>query len=331
MWDRASFHHEVAYALPWKDQLVPELEDSNVPVHCLGTARLPTMVTRLRALVRDVGATIVHAHLPTTGIAARLAGAAPVIYTEHNLAGSYRLPVRVANRLTYGRNSAVIAVSPAVAASLAGYPGPGPVVVPNGVSVSVSDEDIIRVREELDLRERKLVVQVGNIRPGKGHATLARAACLLRAGDQSPVVVSVGAERSPGELGRVLGDVDASGVRFVGRRDDALAFLAAADVVVNPSDVEGLPLAVLEAMALARPVVATAVGGVADLIRDGDTGKLVGPGDSRALADAVTELLVDPEGASRLGTRARELIEDEYRLDKMVSRVENVYREVLSG
>ncbi len=118
-------------------------------------------------------------------------------------------------------------------------------------------------------------------------------------------------------------------VRFLGRRGDALAFIAAADVVVNPSDQEGLPVALLEALALARPVAATDVGGVSSVIHQGETGLLVPAGDPAALAEAVSRLLGDREMAAGMGKAGRALVEAKHGLATMVNEVEDVYRRVL--
>ena len=109
------------------------------------------------------------------------------------------------------------------------------------------------------------------------------------------------------------------------------SFIAAADVVVNPSDHEGLPVAVLEALALARPVAATSVGGVPSVVRPGETGLLVPAGDPSALADAVSQLLDDPEMAASMGKAGRALVEQNHGLAAMVNEVEDVYRRVLGG
>ncbi len=106
--------------------------------------------------------------------------------------------------------------------------------------------------------------------------------------------------------------------------------MEAADVYVNPSDFEGLPVSILEAMALARPIVATEVGGVPSVITD-TTGVLVPPADPQALADAVADLLEEPERAASLGRAARALAERSYGLDRMVRRLEEIYDEVLGG
>jgi len=331
-WDRDRFDYHVAYVLPWKDQLVPGLTDRGVVATCIGGPRGTSAgaARRLRHLIRSLGVELVHAHLPATGVLARLISPVPVVYTEHNVASSYRLPVRLLNRATYGRNSAVVAVTEAVAASLEGYPGPAPTVIRNGVSTVTDPRAGDRVRTELDLApDDPLIVHVGNIRPHKGHEVLVETA--RRLGQRRPdvTVVSIGAEKHPGDLERVRAlAADLPRLRFLGRRPDARDFIAAADVVVNPSSVEGLPVAVLEAMASGTPVVATAVGGVPSVVHDGATGLLVPPNDPGAMADATLLLLDDPKLGRRLSSAARDVVVRDYGLERMVRAVEEIYEEL---
>jgi glycosyltransferase involved in cell wall biosynthesis len=119
-------------------------------------------------------------------------------------------------------------------------------------------------------------------------------------------------------------------VLFTGHRDDARALLAEADVVALPSWTEGLPLAVLEAMTQARPVVATLVGGTAEVVVDGETGLLVPPRDPEALAQAIERLLADPTLRRRLGEAGRRRVEERFSLDAMTRRVLAIYDEVVS-
>ena len=336
VWDRSSFDYRVAYALPWKDQLVGEIERLSVPVRCIGTRHgvTPSVFPRFRRLLAEWRADLVHAHLPVAGILARIASKVPVVYTEHNLAWSYRLPTRTMNRLTYRRNDAVTAVSQAVADTISGYPGPPAAVVTNGVAVAVDSRARSRARSELGLKDDDpLVVHVGNIRPGKGHDVLVDAAALLRHRGIGVSVVSIGVEKNEGDLRRLQNRVSEAGldgrVRFLGRRPDALAFIAAADVYVNPAEIEGLPVTILEAMALGRPVVATAVGGIPAVVRDGITGLTVGPGRPDKLADAIATLLDQPGEAHRLAEAGSRLVVAEYGLEPMVRAFEAIYRQVL--
>jgi glycosyltransferase involved in cell wall biosynthesis len=335
-WDRDTFEYEVAYVLPWKDQLVPELVGLQVRVHCLAARAplLPRPLMALRHLLRMGSFDLVHAHLPTAGVAARLVSPVPVVYTEHSLASSHRWLTGLLNRITYPRNAAVTAVSEAVATSVARYRSPVE-VVPNGVSCRVDPVEAEKARAELELDGRPLVVHVGNIRPQKGHRNLIEVAERLKRANHPALIVSIGGEKLAGDRTALEREVEERGlrehVRFLGRRSDARAFIAAADVVVNPSDDEGLPVALLEALALERPVVATAVGGVPAVIRSGETGILVEKGDSAGMAEGITTLLADPEQARRLGKAGRAMVEARYGIETMVRSFEHIYRRVLGG
>ncbi|MEN8238865.1 MAG: glycosyltransferase [Actinomycetota bacterium] len=336
-WDRDRFDYRVAYALPWKDQLVEPLLDQGIPVECFGSKRgmTPASAWRFARLTRQWDASIVHAHLPSMGAVARLTQRVPVVYTEHNLATSYRMPVRMINRATYSRNAAAIAVSEAVADSIDSYPSPSKQVIPNGVDVGFN-VDTTNVRKDLGLTNAQhLVVHVGNIRPLKGHAMLVAAAASLAGTRKDIQIVSIGGEKTEGDLDKIrtmAADLGVSQrIRFLGRREDALAFIAACDVYANPADVEGLPVTILEALALGRPVVATSVGGVPSIVRDSETGILVPPGDPDAMAQAIAWMIDNPATAAAYGANGRALVEERHGIERMVRDTEAVYDEVLRG
>lgn len=337
-WDRDRFEYRVAYMLPWKDHFVQQIADRGVQVECLDWRRPPGLTAgrRLRRMARGWQPHVVHSHLPAAGILARLTVADSAhVYTEHNIVSSYRRPTRLLNRVTYSRNRAVITVSDAVAKSVAGYPGPRPTVIPNGVAIEVPPEEASRTRSELGLKTGDpLVVHVGNIRPHKGHHTLVDAARLLLQEVPDATVISIGAEKHAGALARLRERARDLGIedrlRFLGGRDDAKSFLAAADVVVNPADVEGLPVTLLEALALAKPVVATSVGGVPSVIEHERTGLLVPPDRPEELASALTRALSAPE-AAEWGNQGALVVEESFGLDRMVTSYEALYESVLDG
>lgn len=336
-WNRDRYDYRVAYALPWKDQLVQPLLERGIPVECFGSKRgmTPASAWRFARLTRRWDASIVHAHLPSMGAVARVTQRVPVVYTEHNIAASYRMPVRMINRATYSRNAAAIAVSDAVAASIDRYPSPSKQVIPNGVDIE-GEIDISGVRSELGLTDTEhLVVHVGNIRPLKGHTTLVAAAASLDSIRKDIQIVSVGGEKTAGDLESIRAMASDLGVseriRFLGRREDALAFIAACEVYVNPADVEGLPVTILEALALGRPVVATSVGGVPSIVRDGETGMLVPPGDPDAIAQAIAWMIDHPETASAYGASGSALVKERHGIEQMVRATEAVYEGILGG
>jgi glycosyltransferase involved in cell wall biosynthesis len=295
----------------------------------------PVVVGNLRRLLKEWKTDLVHAHLPSAGILARMVSPVPVVYTEHNMARSYQRSTRLLNRLTYARNAAITAVSDAVAKSVADYPGPGVMTVPNGVALVDDPVAASQARAELDLSpDDALVVHVGNIRPGKGHDMLIDATIELLRLRPDVTVVSIGAEKYPGDLERLRDKTRKAGVGkrllFLGRRPDALSFILAADVYVNPAEVEGLPVTILEALAAGRPVVATAVGGVPSVIHDRRNGHLVPARSPQALARAIAEVLADPEQAEQMGRAAVATVAEEYGLEPMIRKFEDIYRRLLS-
>jgi glycosyltransferase involved in cell wall biosynthesis len=203
--------------------------------------------------------------------------------------------------------------------------------IPNGVLASPppSDRD---VRAMLGIPPGVPVIGlVGVLRPQKAISVLVHAAALLK--DEWPhaqvLVVGAGPERaSLEELARELGLQDT--VRFIGHRSDVSDLLSVLDVAVSCSDFEGSPLAVMEYMEASLPVVATAVGGVPDLIESGLNGLLVPPRDPPRLAGAIAELLRDPQRARAMGARGRERRLNEFDIDVLVHRLEDLYRELVA-
>ena len=335
-WDRERFEYHVAYMLPWKDQLVPRLEEQDVPVHCLGWDPPAPLRTagNLRGLVAEWRPQIIHSHLPAASIIARLAvPGTPHVYSEHNIVDYYRRPTRWMNRITYAMNDAVVAVSKAVADSVTGYPGKDPHVVPNGIAPLRPARSRSDIRKELVMDpDTYLVVHVGNIRPHKGHRNLIAAAEMLDT-TVDALIVSIGGEKFEGDLSRLDEEVRGrrleNRIRFLGRREDAIDFIAAADLVVNPADVEGLPLTLLEALALGKPVVATSVGGVPTIIKDRETGILVPAKDPSSLASAISFALSSPD-ASSWGQAGAKLVAERHGIDDMIRRYEEIYSGIVN-
>jgi glycosyltransferase involved in cell wall biosynthesis len=205
--------------------------------------------------------------------------------------------------------------------------------LPNGIPAPSVPADQGEVREELGVPpDVPLIGSVGVFRAQKDFGTLVRAHALLLKchADAHLVIVGDGPEWSNVEqLVAELGLQER--VRLVGLRSDAVRLAAAFDVAVNSSLFEGSSLAVLEFMALARPIVATAVGGTSDLLAHGEAGVLVPSGDAGALAAAIGELLDDPVRARELGERARRRQREQYDLDVQVRRLEGLYEELLAA
>ncbi|WP_407691110.1 glycosyltransferase [Rubrobacter marinus] len=171
---------------------------------------------------------------------------------------------------------------------------------------------------------------IARLQPEKGVASFLKAAASVAEELPAARFVVVGDGPMREELHALAGRL---GVRdrvlFLGFRPDAQALLGLLDVVAVPSVSEGTPLVVLEAMAAGVPVVASSVGGIPDQIRPGSEGILVPPGDPRALGDGLLEVLRDPELARRMGEAGRLRASTEFGHEKMVRRVEAIYRDAL--
>jgi glycosyltransferase involved in cell wall biosynthesis len=214
------------------------------------------------------------------------------------------------------------------------------VVVYDGIDAAPAGPaaSAIEVRREFGLAEgEKLVGTVARVSPQKDLVTLARAAALV-------------AERRPGVRFMVVGDYEEAnrghyeevrralaeaGVRerfvFTGFRADVARLMGAFDVFVLCTHFEGLPLVILEAMALGRPVVATAVDGIPEIVRDGRTGLLHGHEDAEGLAARLLSLVEDDAYAARLGEAGREFVKMEWSRERFASNMSRLYVEALGA
>jgi glycosyltransferase involved in cell wall biosynthesis len=283
----------------------------------------------LARLLRREGVDIVHTHghlaVNVVGrVAGRLAGAAVVshmhIENAFRAGRGRRLQVALDNataRLCF----AIVAVSDTTRSELVrqGYPAERLVTVHNGVEPAVEVEPV-------RLAEGPTVVEVARLARVKGQQTLLEAIVDVGA---SAILVGRDLEQGGAYEAELRARAERLGVDgrvvFAGYRDDVSALLAGCDVFCLPSRSEGLPLVVLEAMAHGKPVVATAVGGTPELVRDGETGLLVPPGDASALAAALRSLIADPERAARMGAAGRRRVLDEFGAAAMVERILGLY------
>jgi L-malate glycosyltransferase len=230
-------------------------------------------------------------------------------------------------RLAYRAATRIVANSPAGAEILAteGIRGARVSVIPNGLEASA----YLEPRRKGPVSR---VITVANLRPEKSHETLIAAAALLAPScpDLRYVIVGDGSRRAELEaLARVKG-VDRI-VEFLGHREDVPELLAGADVFVLPSRSEAFPNGAIEAMAAGLPVIASAVGGIVDLIEPGRTGMLVPPSDAEALAAALRTLRADPARAQTIGAAARCEALARYSFDRMLRAFEDLYETELQA
>lgn len=297
----------------------------------------------LAAAVAAAKADVIHAHgLKAGWLAASLGRRCrpPLVVTAHNVvlpevAGSGVVTTALAHMeaVLPARADAMVAVSAEMARRLAGVRGAGRVTVVAPVAPAPRPtRGRADVRAAWGLRPgQPLVVSVGRLHPQKGHATLIDAAAILARWRPGVRVVIVGGGPSAGALASRIERLDLSGVvSLVGPAVSGADALAAADVVALASIWEGWPLVVSEAVQLGRPVVATAVGGIPEMLADGVSGWLVAPRAPAEMAGALEAALADPGEAAARASVARLELEARCSPDALVDGVEAVYLDVLT-
>jgi glycosyltransferase involved in cell wall biosynthesis len=294
---------------------------------------------RLARFLRRERVDVLHAHKFGSNVWAALVDAvAPVpVFVAHEHTWSYEgQPLRrfLDRALIARRADRFVAVSREDQRRMSSVEHIDPrrtMFIPNGIPPSPppSGRD---VRAELGIERGPVIGAIGVLRAQKAHHVLLRASAeLVRTHPSLTVLIAgEGPERASLEgLARELGISDH--VRLLGYREDVPDILRALDIAVSSSDFEGSPLAVMEYMDAGLPIVATAVGGVPDLITDGVDGRVVERRDPHALASAISELLGDRELGERMGASARERRRTEFDLDTLVRRLEDLYEGLLGA
>jgi glycosyltransferase involved in cell wall biosynthesis len=355
--DHARFRHHVCAMIP-ELQLAGEFRAAGIEPIVLehhGGSSIPGSVRRIAALLDELAIDVVHANrtldLMLAGTAARLRGV-PVVSTLHWLGrledhpedrgaslarrAEERTPVLL-NRLLADR---VVAVSDAVKRSygaLAGFPSERTEVVYPGLHVAGHPPPDAAARAgaraALGLgAEAPVLLNVGRLEPVKGQRHLVPMMRRLRERLPEAVLLVAGAGDLHDVLARQIGEADLGGaIHLLGSRDDVDALLAASDLLMLASESEAAPLPLFEAMRAARPVVATDVGGVPEIVLDGETGLVVPRGDARAMADAALRILTTPGEGERMGGAGRRLAEERFDIARSLCALERIYREVAAA
>lgn len=289
------------------------------------------LAARRLARVLPQFADVVHAHGARAAWIAALAHRHrpfPLVFTAHNLIGR-DLPSRLGIPFIGFHCDRLLAVSPSVADSLAacGIPRAKVQIVPNGIDLAYFDPSGLNraaARASLGVSQNAFVVAAAaRLSREKGIDTLLQAAAqrtgmtFLVAGD--------------GPLKSTLARHLPPNAKLLGRRDDIRPLLAAADVFAVPSRREGQGISALEAMAAGAPLVAARVGGLADMLADGETALLVPPADPDAIAAALSRLQSDTRLRQKLVANAAVIVRERYDLPTMLTAVTEVYREVALG
>ncbi|HEU4401134.1 MAG TPA: glycosyltransferase [Candidatus Polarisedimenticolia bacterium] len=340
---REGFEVTVACLKGW-GPLGDELDARGVRAVALGCARFWDLraAGRLLSLLRRDRIQIVHAHLFSANLAARLLGwlaGVPVVISSHHDTDVRMGPGRrLVEHLTAPLSDAVIACSEAVRRYAIERYGLRPGLVrtlQNAIEIAASDDDPggrERLRRELGAGPGDLLIgAVGRLdEPKKGLSVLLAAARILVREVPEIRLALVGDGPARALLERRAAQEGVSHrATFTGERRDIAAVMRALDLLVLPSIWEGFGLSLLEAMAAGLPVVASRVGGVPEVVVDGETGVLVPPGDPQALASACAALLRDRPRLERLGRAGRERVERLFRIERLVRETADLYRGLL--
>ena len=341
--DRSRFEYRYGYFLPWKDALVSSLQAEGADVVCFGARSNLTILLAARRVaghLRRCRADVLHCHLPIAGVVGRVAGklaGVPVVYSEHNKMERYHPFTRRLNLSTWGWQDRVIAVSSDVAESVRAHARSDVrvEVVLNGVDVHRFDRcrvDAAALRRELGIPLGAPVVgTVAVFRTQKRLDQWLEAARALLEVYPDARFLLVGDGPLRAELSARADSLGLNGaVHWAGLQSDVRPYLAAMDVYLMSSAVEGLPIALLEAMAMRCVVVATSVGGIPEVVVDGRNGFLVPAGRPDVFAEVTGRVLRSPSALARVADEARRTVEERFSIRKMTEQLEAAYQDVVS-
>lgn len=297
------------------------------------------LIRELRAIVKKYRIDIVHTHASFSGrLAAKAAGVKHIVYTKHRM--DWQAPrglikkqvTTLLNNLTYHR---VIAVSKAVKDDLcqSGVPEDKITLIYNGIDVkkfrAQAGGGSPNPWPEIG-KKRRVVGIVGRLEPEKGHRYFLEAAAIILKKREDVFFIVVGTGSLAGELAGLARRLRISEhVLFTGYQDQIAEFIAKMDVLVIPSLTEAFGIIMLEGMCLAKPCVASAVGGLVEIAgEDGRTAFLIPPADAKAIAAKVIFLLEHPELAQAMGARAVTEVEQKFTAEKMAGEITSLYYEL---
>ena len=324
--------------------LAPQLSEEGIEVYLL--KRNPGVdffyIVRLARFLRKTDTQILHLHNPTAffygAIAGRIAGTPCIIYTEHGRDFSSSKKVKLANRMLSKLVDKVVTVAEFGKCYLVKEEGVSEdsiVTIHNGIDGVRfgSAADAPGLRRSLGLKDgQKVIGIVARLDPIKNHKILIQAMQQVTGRWPDAVLLVIGDGPLQGELEAQTGVLGLSAsVHFLGARPDVPDLLGILDLFVLCSHSEGLSLTLIEACAATKPIVATDVGGNSEVVEHGVNGLIVPPDRPDMLAEALVEILSDPEKARCMGEAGRVKFEREFTLDGMVQAYEQLYISCMSG
>lgn len=341
--DEQLFSYSYAYFLEGKDDLVLELESRGASVQALGARGNLSIffkIPELRQYLRREKIDLIHAHLPIAGVAARLAAlplGIPVVYTEHNLMERYHPVTRFLNRYTFGMQKAAIAVSEDVAQSIHKHAPNKTLVrtITNGIDAeafSRKPKEALQLKKRLGIPEDALVIgMVAVFREQKQLPVWVKVASALAKEYEKVFFLLVGSGPLQEQVKQLVSEEGLEKRLLMPGlvREDMVDWYSAMDIFFMSSRFEGLPLALLEAMAAGCSIVATRVGGVPEVIADAVHGRLVPYDDPHAMKEALGHYLQHPEDRKKEALAAVERVKEAFSIQRMTQEIETLYLEIL--
>ena len=334
-------------SLKEKMEIAEKIEKSGVSVHCLGMNNEEGVIGWLSSVktlfllffyLKKMRPTIVHSFLFRANILARIAGClagVPVIISSIRVMGGEKRYYHFLERVTSFMVDHYVTVSESIKDYIlhtTKKPAENVSVIYNGIDLNRdTNVQMHTIKEYFDIKDKdRLLVTVGRLNIQKGHCYLFQAISKVLKKISNVKLLVVGEGEEEKKLKNLVESLDLTGaIIFAGLRDDIERILSISELFVFPSLWEGLPNALLEAMAAGKPVIATTVGGVPELVVHGKTGLLIPPNETDALAHAITELLHNRSRTRKMGKAARMRVEKHFTISRTVAKTENLYRELL--
>ncbi|MEO5366375.1 MAG: glycosyltransferase [Magnetococcus sp. WYHC-3] len=331
--------HRVMLLAPPQATLLQRAAEFGVPAHPLPLAgKNPRALWALQRWLRNATADLLVSHSSTdswlAALAVRLSRPLPIVRLRHI---SAPVPRNRATRWLYRHGCRhVVTTGASIRSDLMarlGLPPERVTSIPTGIDLeryAPGSREAARQRLGLPQGETLMGI-VATLRSWKGHADLLHAVARMNRPATRLVVVGNGPQWE--NLHQLAGDLGLGPrVLFVGEQRDVVPWLQSLDLFVLPSYAnEGVPQSLMQAMAVALPVVSTPVGAIGELVLPGQTGFMTPPRDVAALADTLHRVLEDPDGAAAMARRGRQRVVDQFGMETMLDRMEAVFRQVTAS